>query len=265
MLVSKSEFIIREAKFQFKNLGILWSGGKDSTVVIHLARNSFPNMVFEQMPIIQLATGFKFKQTADYIDKMADEWNLSNQLFRAKYYDENAPVYDKDGKFECCTARKTDNLRKALKEIDVDAVLVGIRRDEQEIRNKERFFSPRDTEGRWDYWNQPIEMQGWDLFVEANPTDKHHMRVHPLLEWSEEDVWQYVKAHDIPMNPIYFSKNGKRYRSVGCEPCTSPMDSNASTIDEIIKEVQESRETERAGRTQDKEADMNRLRALGYM
>ena len=107
-------------------------------------------------------------------------------------------------------------------------------------------------------------MQGWDLFVEEIHKGEH-MRVHPLLEWDEVDIWNYIKKYDIPVNPLYFAKDGKRMRSIGCAPCTSFIKSEADTIDKIIAELKERGGTEREGRSQDKEADMSRLRALGYM
>jgi len=141
---------------------------------------------------------------------------------------------------------------------------LAIRRDEHGIRAKERYFSPRNSEFKWDYKDQPLEM--WDLY-QSLTQDKTHTRVHPILHWRELDVWEYVRQEKLPVNPMYFAKNGKRYRSLGCEPCTLPIESNASTIDEIVKELRETKIAERSGRAQDKEKafTMQKLRALGYM
>ena len=124
--------------------------------------------------------------------------------------------------------------------------------------------SPRDENFRWDYQDQPLEM--WDQF-QGLVRQGTHMRVHPILHWRELDVWEYIKKEGIPINPMYFARDGKRYRSLGCEPCTLPIDSNASTIDEIVEELRTTKIAERAGRAQDKERifTMQKLRALGYM
>lgn len=232
--------------------------------MIHLARNAFPPSEFKKIPIVILDTNYLFEETWDYIDYLKTEWRFVDQLTESIIGLNTGTAPDID-KFECCMERKTKNLREILNLLDLDAIMVGIRRDEQEIRNKERFFSPRDTDGRWDYWNQDMEMQGWDLYT-ASIGEGEHMRVHPILEWSEVDCWEYIKLHDIPVNPLYFSKDGKRrHRSIGCEPCTSPFKSNANTLDEIIEELEEIGGSERDGREQDKEDRMNKLRALGYM
>jgi sulfate adenylyltransferase subunit 2 len=265
-LESKSVYIMREAAAAFPKFGILWSGGKDSTALIHLAKTAFPEDVMKKIPIIHIATGYKFYETNVFLFDIKAKWHL-NLMFANRFSSLEAAqcdAYPNKSKSVCCSLRKTMNFRRALYELDLDAAMVGIRRDEQEIRNKERFFSPRQTDGSWDYWNQPIEMQGWDLFVESIH-DGEHMRIHPLLEWDEVDVWRYTKEYNLPVNPLYFSKDGKRMRSIGCQPCTSFIDSDAMTIDEIIKEIEELGGDERQGRAQDKEADMQRLRALGYM
>ena len=142
--------------------------------------------------------------------------------------------------------------------------MLAIRRDEHGIRAKERHFSPRDDNFKWDYQNQPPEL--WDLF-ESNVNRDTHVRIHPLLEWTELDVWQYVKREKIPVVELYFAKYGKRSRSIGCVPCCEPVDSNAQTVDEIIAELKDTKIGERQGRAQDKESAyaMQQLRALGYM
>jgi sulfate adenylyltransferase subunit 2 len=141
---------------------------------------------------------------------------------------------------------------------------LGIRRDEHGIRAKERYFSPRDDEFRWDYKNQPAEL--WDQF-KAQSEDRTHVRVHPLLHWTEYDVWRYIEREGIPICPLYFAREGKRYRSIGCRTCCSPIDSQADTVAKIVEELRTTQQAERAGRAQDKEDayTMQRLRALGYM
>ncbi len=142
--------------------------------------------------------------------------------------------------------------------------MLAIRRDEHGVRAKERHFSPRDTDFHWDYRDQPPEL--WDLFG-ARADGGTHVRVHPLLDWTELDVWRYIQRESLPMVDLYSAKEGKRYRSIGCVPCCEPIDSDAITLDDIIHELETTRIGERQGRAQDKEAAyaMQQLRALGYM
>ncbi len=168
------------------------------------------------------------------------------------------------GKLDCCTQLKTEALKDLIKEREFDALVLAIRRDEHGIRAKERYFSPRDEEFKWRYTDQPAEL--WELYVKPSE-DFSHMRVHPILHWTELEVWLYVKQENLPVNPLYFARNGKRFRSLGCMPCTVPISSSASTIDEIIGELKTTDVPERAGRAQDKERAymMQKLRSLGYM
>jgi len=184
------------------------------------------------------------------------------------------------GHFECCNALKTDNLKMVIKEGGYDAILVGIRRDEHGVRAKEHYFSPRDNDFKWKTSKeveaittetdsglvslQDPEFSGWDLYA-SEYDDSSHVRIHPLLHWGEEEIWQYVKEKGIEVNPMYFAKNGKRFRSLGCMPCTAPVDSNADTVDKIIEELRITKVEERSGRLSTKEYNMEKLRSLGYM
>jgi sulfate adenylyltransferase subunit 2 len=261
-LENKSLFIIREAAAQFRNVALLWSVGKDSTTLLWLCRKAFLGKI--PFPVIHIDTGFKFPEMYKFRDKIVRKWNIN--LIVAK----NMPAIkagvspEKSGRFQCCTRLKTDALKKCLKEYGFDAILLAIRKDEHGIRAKERYFSPRDKKFHWDYGNQPPEL--WDLFKGILKNGIHY-RIHPLLHWNEIDIWKYIKQEKIPVNPLYFSRSGKRYRSLGCMPCTVPIDSNALTVDEIIKELKATTTPERAGRTQDKEKAymMQKLRSLGYM
>ncbi len=171
---------------------------------------------------------------------------------------------DYSDKLACCTALKTEALKQLIQDQGFDAVMLAIRRDEHGVRAKERHFSPRDTRFHWDYHDQPPEL--WDLFG-ARADDNTHIRVHPLLDWTELDIWRYIKRENLPVVDLYFSRQGKRYRSIGCEPCCEPIDSEAATLDDILHELETTRIGERQGRAQDKEAAyaMQQLRALGYM
>ncbi|MBU0532698.1 sulfate adenylyltransferase subunit CysD [Patescibacteria group bacterium] len=253
-LEEQSIFILREAKAKFKNLAGLWSMGKDSTVMLAIAKKAFFGKV--PFPVIHIDNGIDFPETYEFRKKLAEEWNLD--LIVAK-----SIIRDDISGIKCCGSNKTDALKKVLDERNFDGLIVSIRRDEHGVRSKERTFSPRDKEFKWDYENQPPEI--WDFTSKFE--DSSHVRIHPLLQWNEIDTWRYVKRENIPINPLYFSRNGKRYRSLGCTQCTVSIDSEAQTIDEIIEELKTTDIAERSGRMQDKEKEnvMQRLRALGYM
>src|SRR4030043_2319397 len=153
-------------------------------------------------------------------------------------------------KLDCCNELKTNALKSVIKKYHLKAILLGIRRDEHGIRAKERYFSPRDVKFKWGYENQPAEL--WDQY-RSTVEEEEHYRIHPLLHFTEGDIWSYVQRENLPVVPLYFSKNGKRFRSIGCVPCCSPIESNASNVDEIIHELETTTTSERAGRAQDKE------------
>ena len=260
-LENRSIYILREAYAEFKKLAVLWSTGKDSTTMLWLCRKAFFGKI--PFPIIHIDTTYKFKPMYAFRDNLAKEWGMNLIIARNEEAIREG-VSPKNGKFECCTRLKTKALMKCLEENGFDALILAIRRDEHGIRAKERYFSPRDSDFRWNYRNQPLEM--WDQY-QSITEDKTHTRVHPILHWRELDVWEYVKREGIPINPMYFAKDGKRYRSLGCEPCTFTIDSDAETLDEIVGELRVTKVAERSGRAQDKEKTftMQKLRALGYM
>jgi sulfate adenylyltransferase subunit 2 len=169
------------------------------------------------------------------------------------------------GIFNCCNALKTEALKEVIKRYGLKALLLAIRRDEHAIRAKERYFSWRDKEFKWNYRNQPLEL--WGEYYQENTDGDNHIRVHPLLHWQEVDIWRYIKRERLPVIGLYYAKKGKRYRSIGCECCCQPIESKASSIDKIIKEIENTRIAERSGRVQDKEKEymMQKLRSLGYM
>ena len=257
-LESKSIYIIREAANKFKNLGIMWSVGKDSTVLLHLVKKSFFGKV--PFPVVYIDTGYHFQEMYDFRDELVGKWGLDLVVSRNNEADEKG-IGPKD-KFDCCNLRKTQALKNTIREKGFDALLLGIRRDEHGVRAKERYYSPRDESFQWDYENQPPEM--WDQY-KTKSDEKTHLRVHPLLHWTEMDVWKYIQRENLPVNPLYFARDGKRFRSLGCEPCTSPVKSDIKNVEDMIREIEESKTAERAGRSQDKEKIMQRLRALGYM
>jgi sulfate adenylyltransferase subunit 2 len=260
-LENQSIYIIREAYNQFRNVAMLWSIGKDSTTLLWLVRKAFFGKL--PFPVMHIDTSYKFKEIYTFRDKYAKEWGL--ELMVARNEEKLAAGVGPDkGKFQCCNELKTVALKQAIAANKFSALYLGIRRDEHGIRAKERFFSPRDEDFEWDYKNQPPEL--WDQY-KTKAADEEHIRVHPLLGWTELDIWQYIQRENIPVVELYFAKNGKRYRSIGCETCCMPVDSDADTIDKIVEELKTSTVSERSGRAQDKESDymMQRLRSLGYM
>jgi sulfate adenylyltransferase subunit 2 len=261
-LESRSIYVIREAYHRFGRLAALWSVGKDSSTLLWLCRKAFFGRV--PFPVIHIDTGYKFPEMYRFRDEYARKWGL--ELLIATNEEARAAGMGPEtgAKLDCCTALKTDALKRAIRRHRLEAVLLGIRRDEHGIRAKERYFSPRDDAFRWDYRNQPAEL--WDQYRSPSE-DRQHVRIHPLLHMGEVDVWRYVRREGIPVPGLYFSRDGRRFRSIGCVPCCSPVESDADSVDAIIEEVSTSAVSERSGRAQDKEDvyTMQKLRALGYM
>ena len=288
MLENKSIYLLREAYSQLGNLCMLWSIGKDSTVLLHLARKAFFGHV--PFPLVHIDTHYKIPEMIKYRDEYAIKWNLD------MIYGENGEALQNKKTFpdnnishlECCKLLKTEALINTLngnwtryrlnhetKKYEIDknrepytGVIVGVRADEEGSRSKERYFSPRDKNSDWNVANQPPEF--WNQF-KTDFAKGTHIRLHPLLDWTELDIWKYIKRENIPVVTLYFDNGtGKRYRSLGCAPCTKPVDSTAKNVDEIIEELETGKFAdiaERSGREQDKEDNggLEQLRKKGYM
>ena len=258
-LENESIYILRQAYRSIKNIGMLWSLGKDSNVMVWIAFKAFLGKI--PFPLVHVDTGKKFKEMYGFRDKYEKKWNI--RLIKG----DCPPVEEIDPSLPPAArsaARKTEGLKKILKKYEFKGVIAGIRRDEQGTRAKERIFSPRDESGKWDIKNQPPEF--WDQ-SNFNYPDKVHIRIHPLLGWTEIDIWQYIKDQKIPIVDLYLSKNGKRYRSLGDEDITSPVKSDAKNLDQIISELKVTKVSERSGRVMDHEQEdvFERLRTKGYM
>lgn len=271
-LESQSVYILREAFKKIDNVAMLWSFGKDSTVMIHLARKAFFGHV--PFPLIHCDTELEMDEVYAYRDKYVKEWQLnfiSEICPPIETTDSSLPESAR------VAARKTGGLKNVIKKHKFNAIIAGIRRDEEGTRAKERYFSPRDVEGQWDVKDQPPEF--WDQFMTDFPPGTH-VRIHPLLHWTELDIWEYIKREQIPVVPLYFARKytefegrdfgGKmmRFRSLGEKGITWPLESDAATIDDIIAELRVTRVSERSGRpmgADEDESSFERLRADGYM
>lgn len=287
-LEARSIHILREAYSEFKSLCMLWSIGKDSTVMLWLARKAFFGHV--PFPLVHVDTAYKIPEMIEYRDRLALEYNLDMIYGQNTEALKNKQTFP-DGnvsRLECCKNLKSSALKntlsgewprfrlnhdKGIYEVDNNrepytGVIVGARSDEEGSRSKERYFSPRDKNNEWDVGDQPPEF--WNQY-KTDFAPGTHVRIHPLLDWTELNIWEYIKRENIPTVSLYYNQgDGKRYRSLGCMPCTTPIDSTARNVDEIIEELKTgklSNIAERSGRAQDKEdgGSLEALRKDGYM
>ncbi|MGM0472119.1 MAG: sulfate adenylyltransferase subunit CysD [Bacillota bacterium] len=287
-LESKSIHILREAYSEFDNLSMLWSIGKDSTVMLWLARKAFFGHV--PLPLVHIDTDYKIPEMIEHRDRLAREWKLDMVYGQAEKSLANEMTFPHGNvdRQECCTRLKAEALKKTLNgtwkryrmnhntgEYELEenpkpytGVIVGVRADEEGSRSKERYFSPRDKNNDWSINNQPPEF--WSQYkTDFEPGT--HVRIHPLLDWTELDIWEYIKREEIPIVDLYFDQGaGTRYRSLGCAPCTDPVESTAKNVDQVVQELKGgkfSNIAERDGRAQDSDegAGLEDLRKEGYM
>ncbi len=254
-LESQSIYILREAYANFDNLCMLWSVGKDSTVMLWLAKKAFCGHV--PFPLVHIDTSFKIPAMIEYRDQLAIKWNLDMIYGKNIEALKNKNTFP-DGKTDritCCKTLKSLALKKTLSgewprfrlnhiknkyfedsnREEYTGVIVGVRSDEEGSRSKERYFSPRDKQNSWDVGDQPPEL--WNQFKTDFPKGEH-IRIHPLLDWTELDIWEYILREHIPITDLYFDQGeGKRYRSLGCYPCTGTVDSNAKNVKEVVEEL----------------------------
>ncbi|MGZ0187710.1 MAG: sulfate adenylyltransferase subunit CysD [Alphaproteobacteria bacterium] len=258
-LENTSIYILREAYNRFDQLAMLWSLGKDSNVMVWLAKKAFYGHV--PFPVVHVDTGKKFKEMYDFRDRYTEEWNLRLVTGDCPPVEEMDPTLPPAAR---SAARKTAGLKSLVEAHGYTGIIAGIRRDEEAVRAKERVFSPRGETAEWDFKNQPPEF--WSQFnTEFAPGTS--VRIHPILGWTELDIWRYVRRENIPLVDLYYAKDGMRYRSLGDSDITSPVPSNAADLDAIITELETTNTSERAGRAMDHEAEdsFERLRRDGYM
>ena len=264
-LDSQSIYILREAFASFNPMAMLWSAGKDSNVILWLARKAFFDHV--PFPLVYLDTSFDMPELLQFRDRLAADWKLNLIIAMNEEKIRSGETFP-DGKLtrvQCCGALKKDALKQTLEKHQFKGLIVGVRRDEEPTRAKERVFSPRDAAMQWAVEDQPPEL--WDQFQTATAVGSH-VRIHPLLHWTEADIWEYTLRESIPVPELYFNRGGgERYRSLGCHTCTGAFQSSASNIVEILEELRRSRVSERAGRAHDHESEdaFEKLRRDGFM
>lgn len=289
-LEAEAIFIMREVAAQFERPVLLFSGGKDSIVMVRLAQKAFWPAKFP-FPLLHIDTGHNFEETIAFRDKLVEQTGARLLVRNVQDSIDKGRAVEEKGLNPSRNGLQTITLLDALEELKFDAAFGGARRDEEKARAKERFFSHRDEFGQWDPKNQRPEL--WNLFNGKKQAGEH-FRVFPLSNWTEMDVWQYIAQEQLAIPNIYFTHqrtvvnrggmllaqsdfitllNGERYeerqirfRTVGDMTCTGAVESDAATLDEIIAEVAAARQTERGTRADDKrsEAAMEDRKKQGY-
>lgn len=289
-LESEAVYVMREVAAQFERPVLLFSGGKDSIVMAHLAQKAFyPGKI--PFPLLHIDTGHNFPETLTFRDEMVERIGVrlivryvQDSIDRGRVVEETGPYASRNG-------LQTVTLLDALAEFKFEAALGGARRDEEKARAKERFFSHRDAFGQWDPKNQRPEL--WNLY-NGRKQPNESFRVFPLSNWTELDIWQYIQTEVIPIPSIYFShqrdiirREGMllavsevvrpvgsekieneivRFRTIGDMTCTGAVESHAASLADIIQEVASARVTERGARADDKrsESAMEDRKKQGY-
>ncbi|RMH61136.1 MAG: sulfate adenylyltransferase subunit CysD [Zetaproteobacteria bacterium] len=273
-LEAESIHIMREVVAEFRNPVMLYSIGKDSSVMLHLARKAFYPAPLP-FPLLHVDTGYKFPEMYEFRDWYAREIGAELIVRRNEEAIARGMNPKEYGVARCCGALKTQGLLDALEEGGYDAAFGGARRDEERSRAKERVFSIRDEFGQWDPKNQRPEL--WNIY-NGRIHEGESVRVFPLSNWTEMDIWLYIREENIPIVPLYYAKKrlmvergpllipvypgmedqlheGEepvevmcRFRTLGCIPCTGAVRSEAATIDEIVAEAAAARRSERETR-----------------
>ncbi len=289
-LESESIFILREVAAQFENPVLMFSGGKDSILMVHLAKKAFfPGKI--PFPLLHIDTGHNFPETIEYRDSLVEETGARLIVGSVQDSIDEGVQVEEQGINASRNGLQTNVLLASLEKGKFDAALGGARRDEEKARAKERFFSHRDEFGQWDPKNQRPEL--WNLF-NGKKRFGEHFRIFPISNWTELDVWQYLALEEVRLPNLYFAHKRKvferdgtlladcdyiekrpgevvkemtvRCRTIGDMTCTGVWLSKAETIGDIIEEVATTRMTERGGRTDDKrsETSMEDRKKLGY-
>ena len=290
-LEAESIYVMREVAAQFERPVLLFSGGKDSIVMSHLARKAFwPGQA--PFPLLHIDTGHNFPETLEFRDRLVNKLGLRLIVRYVQDSIDQGRVVEEKGPNTSRNTLQTVTLLDAIAEFRFDACLGGARRDEEKARAKERFFSHRDAFGQWDPKNQRPEL--WNLY-NGNKHPKENFRIFPLSNWTEMDIWMYIQSEGIEIPPLYFAHRREvvwrdnmwmatfpsiieplphesaeerlvRFRTIGDISCTGAVESSSSNIQEVIAEVAAARVTERGGRADDRrsEAAMEDRKKQGY-
>lgn len=289
-LESEAIYVLREVAAQFENPALLFSGGKDSIIVAHMARKAFwPARI--PFPLVHVDTGHNFPETIQYRDNFVKKYDANLVVGSVQQSIDEGKVVEEKGFNASRNALQTVTLLDTIEQNKYDCAIGGARRDEEKARAKERFFSHRDEFGQWDPKNQRPEL--WNIFNGRKHLGEH-FRVFPISNWTEMDVWQYILHENIEIPSIYLSherdvfiRDGVimsvtdfiqqrdteptkrmvvRFRTIGDATCTGAVESDADTVEKIIEEVAAARTTERGTRSDDKrsEAAMEDRKKQGY-
>ncbi|MDG1881499.1 MAG: sulfate adenylyltransferase subunit CysD [Schleiferiaceae bacterium] len=278
-LESESMFIIREVYAQFENPGILFSGGKDSIVMSHLARKAFfpANIPF---PLVHVDTGHNFPEAIEFRDEFVKKMKTQLVVGLVQESIDSGSVQEESGSMANRNRLQTITLLETIEKNKFDCLMGGARRDEEKARAKERFFSHRDDFGQWDPKNQRPEL--WNLF-NGKKLPGEHFRVFPISNWTEMDIWHYIRREKIELPELYFARKRNviwrsdswlpvssfinlkpsevpqekmvRFRTLGDITITGGIESEASELDDVIHEIETSRQTERGNREDDKRSE----------
>ena len=278
-LEAESIFILREVAAQFERPVIMFSGGKDSILIVHLAHKAFyPAKI--PFPLLHVDTGHNFPETLEYRDNLVERLGAKLIVGSVEEAIQSGQAVEEKGVNASRNMLQIGVLLNALEKGKFDAAMGGARRDEEKARAKERFFSHRDEFGQWDPKNQRPEL--WNLFNGRKQMGEH-FRIFPISNWTELDVWQYLAMENVELPSLYFSHQREvferdgtlladcdyilkkpdekvftetvRCRTIGDMTCTGVWKSSASTVEDIIEEVATTRMTERGGRTDDKRSE----------
>lgn len=289
-LADEAIYILRETAAQFERPAILFSGGKDSIVVSHLAVRAFAP-ARSPFPLLHIDTGHNFPETLTYRDRMVQEWNLNLIVRFVQESIDRGRVREETGKYASRNVLQTVTLLDAIEELKIDACLGGARRDEEKARAKERVFSVRNEFGQWDAQRQRPEL--FDMY-NGRIAPGENVRVFPISNWTELDVWNYIREQRIALPSIYFAherdvfeRDGLvwadspfinktpdekpyrarvRFRTVGDMTCTAAVISDADQLDSVIGEIRTAVISERGARIDDKrsESAMENRKRDGY-
>ena len=289
-LESEAVHVIRETEAQFENPVLMFSGGKDSLLMVYLAKRAFhPAKI--PFPILHVDTGHNFPETIRFRDDLMEELGADLIVRSVEKTIEEGRAKEETGPNASRNKQQIVTLLDTIEEFGFDAALGGARRDEEKARAKERFFSHRDRFGQWDPKNQRPEL--WNLY-NGRSSQGEHFRVFPLSNWTELDVWQYIQQEELEIPSLYLAHNREvverdgvllakspyielqdgeyytekmvRFRTIGDMTCTGAVESTATTLDEVVAEVATTQQAERGARADDQrsEAAMEDRKRQGY-